>query len=191
MNDRNFLSWLHDRLEHVHGENPMTDYMGKLRSIIAALPEGQDTPNTAPDLETIRLATDAMTADVGATVRAGGRVWSIESDRPTEDPSPTQNIWFTDVTSPGLKDGKWEVDEYNVSILHIRLLDGRAMASRGSWAKRFTAGEYTLDPVPQPEPVCQMCDWIKGASLHPRYAQERMEGPGHTCKKQPQEDTSP
>jgi hypothetical protein len=27
-----------------------------------------------------------------------------------------------------------------------------------------------------------MCEWIKGASLHPRYAQERMEGPGHTCR---------
>jgi len=34
MNDRDFLIWIHQRLEHVHHENPLTDYMHKLRRVI-------------------------------------------------------------------------------------------------------------------------------------------------------------
>ena len=45
MNDREFLCWLHERLEHVHGENPLMDYMHKLRAIIQATPEDKCTPN--------------------------------------------------------------------------------------------------------------------------------------------------
>jgi len=37
MTDREFLVWLHNRLEHVHGENPHVDYMYKLRSIIITM----------------------------------------------------------------------------------------------------------------------------------------------------------
>jgi hypothetical protein len=53
MEDRKFLTWLHERLEHVHGEDPDYDYMGKLRSIIAAMDPEQRTPNTAPDLKEV------------------------------------------------------------------------------------------------------------------------------------------
>jgi len=45
MKDVDFLIWIHERLENVHGENPYTDYMNKLRSIIAAMPQNQYTPN--------------------------------------------------------------------------------------------------------------------------------------------------
>ena len=34
MNDKAFLVWLHERLEHVHKEDPAADYMHKLRAII-------------------------------------------------------------------------------------------------------------------------------------------------------------
>lgn len=46
MEDRAFLIWIHYRLSEIHGENPYTDYMWKLRSIIEALPKDQITPNT-------------------------------------------------------------------------------------------------------------------------------------------------
>lgn len=46
MPDRKFLIWLHERLEHVHGEDPLFDYMWKLRSIIEATPADKITPNT-------------------------------------------------------------------------------------------------------------------------------------------------
>lgn len=36
--DREFLCWLHERLQHQHHESPLIDYMHKLRAII------QDTP---------------------------------------------------------------------------------------------------------------------------------------------------
>jgi hypothetical protein len=36
--DRDFLIWLYDRLENIHGENPTVDYMMKLRSIIDRTP---------------------------------------------------------------------------------------------------------------------------------------------------------
>ena len=45
MRDREFLIWLHTRLEHVHHERPIVDYMHKLRSIIRNIPEDQDSPN--------------------------------------------------------------------------------------------------------------------------------------------------
>lgn len=47
MPDKEFLEWLHARLEHVHNEDPGVDYMRKLRSIIAATPHDRITPNTA------------------------------------------------------------------------------------------------------------------------------------------------
>jgi hypothetical protein len=34
MTDRDFLIWLHHRLEKVHGEDPLVDYMHKLRAVI-------------------------------------------------------------------------------------------------------------------------------------------------------------
>ena len=45
MNDRDFLIWIHERLEHVHGESPLKDYMHKLRAIIKATPADKVTPN--------------------------------------------------------------------------------------------------------------------------------------------------
>jgi hypothetical protein len=45
MNDREFLIWLHARLEKVHGEDPLVDYMRKLRAIIRATPKDKLTPN--------------------------------------------------------------------------------------------------------------------------------------------------
>ena len=34
MTDREFLAWIHERLEHVHHENPHMDYMHALRAIV-------------------------------------------------------------------------------------------------------------------------------------------------------------
>lgn len=45
MTDREFLMWTHERLEHIHGENPLMDYMHKLRAIIHATPASRETPN--------------------------------------------------------------------------------------------------------------------------------------------------
>jgi hypothetical protein len=46
MTDREFLQWLHQRLEKVHGENPNVDYMIKFRAIMFATPLNQTTTNT-------------------------------------------------------------------------------------------------------------------------------------------------
>jgi hypothetical protein len=45
MKDRDFLIWLHARLQHVHGESHIVDYMHKLRAVISSTPADQDTPN--------------------------------------------------------------------------------------------------------------------------------------------------
>ena len=47
MKDREFLIWIHERLEHVHGENRLIDYMHKLRAIIEATPADQESINYA------------------------------------------------------------------------------------------------------------------------------------------------
>lgn len=43
MTDREFLMWIHERLEHAHGEDKLVDYMHRLRSIIRATPEDRRT----------------------------------------------------------------------------------------------------------------------------------------------------
>lgn len=50
MNDKQFLTWIHERLVHVHNENNCIDYMWKLRAIIQAVPDEQVTPNIMTDL---------------------------------------------------------------------------------------------------------------------------------------------
>jgi len=47
MSDRDFLIWIHCRLEHVHGENPENDYMHKLRAVIEGTDNKQRSPNVA------------------------------------------------------------------------------------------------------------------------------------------------
>lgn len=47
MTDRQFLGWLHERLQFVHGEHRNKDYMIRLRAIIRATPPEQHTPNVA------------------------------------------------------------------------------------------------------------------------------------------------
>lgn len=56
MEDREFLMWLHERLEHVHNENPTFDYMHKLRAIIKNTPKDKITPNmgTGNSLESLK-----------------------------------------------------------------------------------------------------------------------------------------
>ena len=43
MTDRDFLMWLHERLEHVHGENACFGYMHTLRAIIENTPKTQQS----------------------------------------------------------------------------------------------------------------------------------------------------
>lgn len=50
MNDKQFLTWIHERLVHVHNENNCMDYMWKLRAIIQAVPDEQVTPNIMTEL---------------------------------------------------------------------------------------------------------------------------------------------
>jgi hypothetical protein len=45
MNDKEFLTWIYNRLIQVHNENAQFDYMNKLRCIIDTIPESQYTPN--------------------------------------------------------------------------------------------------------------------------------------------------
>lgn len=46
MEDKKFLIWLHQRLVRVFNEDPYSDFMWKLRGIIAATPADQLTLNT-------------------------------------------------------------------------------------------------------------------------------------------------
>lgn len=41
--DRDFLAWIHERLQYVHHEHPNADYMHRLRAIVLATPPRQNT----------------------------------------------------------------------------------------------------------------------------------------------------
>ena len=45
MKDKDFLIWLHERLDMVYGEDPLKDYMHKLRAIIRDTPPDRESPN--------------------------------------------------------------------------------------------------------------------------------------------------
>ena len=47
MTDREFLIWIHERLEYVHKENPHMDYMHRLRNIIVTIDPDKETLGTA------------------------------------------------------------------------------------------------------------------------------------------------
>jgi len=60
MKDKEFLKWIHERLEYVHKESPLMDYMHKLRAIIRDMDDEKYSPNThtgnsLKDLETFEL----------------------------------------------------------------------------------------------------------------------------------------
>ncbi len=161
MRDKAFLAWLHERLEHVHNENPQTDYMGKLRSIIAATPADLETPNTAPELDAIRFADVVMTVGHGETLMLSGRRWivEIEEESRTSDPlAPTTRIFFTDLASPGFTREDVCEHDYGIMYAHIRLLTvdgekGAALATRARWANAFREQAYTLDILKPVVPV--------------------------------------
>ena len=44
MNDKDFLCWLHKRLELFYGEHPLVSHMHKLRAIIEVTPPDRVTP---------------------------------------------------------------------------------------------------------------------------------------------------
>lgn len=44
MKDRDFLIWIHARLEN-YGDDPLMDFMHKLRAVITSIPEDQETPS--------------------------------------------------------------------------------------------------------------------------------------------------
>jgi len=46
LSDREFLMWIHERLEHVHGDSGLLDYMHKLRAIIAATSAEQNSASS-------------------------------------------------------------------------------------------------------------------------------------------------
>lgn len=67
MKDKHFLQWLYNRLKKVYKEHYKNDDMNKLRCIIAAMPEDQETPNThMPDWEEMRKRVDEI--DKGGVV---------------------------------------------------------------------------------------------------------------------------
>lgn len=58
MTDKAFLMWLHERLVHVHKENPLFDYMCKLRGIIQTTSFSSESTNS--DTNNIEELRDKM-----------------------------------------------------------------------------------------------------------------------------------
>lgn len=81
MKDREFLMWLHERLEFVHGEKPTADYMHKLRAIIRATPEKLETPN-------LNSCNSIEITSIEAFADKHGLVMEVrERNKPVGDPS--------------------------------------------------------------------------------------------------------
>jgi len=69
MKDRDFLCWIHEKLEHDHGERRTVDYMHKLRSIIAATPPEQNTPNVGHGKNSLEKLRESWPNDASSATR--------------------------------------------------------------------------------------------------------------------------
>lgn len=58
--DRDFLAWIHERLEHVYGDSRLIGHMHRLRSIIAATPAGQHTRVTGEGKNSLEALMDSL-----------------------------------------------------------------------------------------------------------------------------------
>jgi len=58
--DMGFLMWIHERLEHVHGESPLRDYMHKFRTIIAEMNPTQRTKATGQGKNSLKKLKKAI-----------------------------------------------------------------------------------------------------------------------------------
>lgn len=76
MKDKEFLCWIHERLEHVHGESPLTDYMHKLRAIIKSTPEDKETKNMGTGNNLSDIIKTAPNTDFNLTQPAASQVKS-------------------------------------------------------------------------------------------------------------------
>lgn len=76
MKDRDFLKWIHERLEHVYGESPLLDYMHKLRAIIAV---------TDPEQETLNMGMSNSLKDLERDEKLEERKRWAESTQPVYD----------------------------------------------------------------------------------------------------------
>ena len=60
MIDRDYLIWLHERMEHVYKEDRCLDFMRKLRCIISEYPAGKNTPNDTRGLDSMEMLKDLL-----------------------------------------------------------------------------------------------------------------------------------
>jgi hypothetical protein len=51
LTDKEFLIWIYERLERVHGELHIFDYMRRFRYIIETIPINQKTHNEPPQIK--------------------------------------------------------------------------------------------------------------------------------------------
>lgn len=78
MKDKDFLIWIHARLEKVHKESPLVDYMNKLRAIISECPKDKETPNDGRGKNSLEELTreerTTVTFDDATTARIRGGI---------------------------------------------------------------------------------------------------------------------
>lgn len=55
MNDRDFLIWIHERLVKVYNEDPLLDYMHRLRGIIYNTPTKRTSYPSSNSMEDLKL----------------------------------------------------------------------------------------------------------------------------------------
>jgi len=99
MKDKQFLTWIHERLEHVHGENHNVDYMHKLRNIILATHSEQVTPSL-----------------VGADIEPSGLILSKDLIAWVEDNKQQHDEWYA-----GERVGSFDYIDYNELIEEFKI----------------------------------------------------------------------
>ena len=87
MTNKDFLTWVHSRMIHVHGENKHSDYMQRLSRLTQ---EVEDTENDLLSLKTHNSAHLDQLRDLLLEIRKGGQAHIECTDRT----SPTSKLIF-------------------------------------------------------------------------------------------------
>ena len=87
MKDKQYLIWLHERIVNVYKESELVDFLRKLRSIIAATPDEQETQNNGWNTNSLdELIRPHLTSEVTDSMK---RLVKLKELKPVPDGTHT------------------------------------------------------------------------------------------------------
>jgi hypothetical protein len=167
MTDKEFLCWIHERLEHKHRESPLADYMHRLRGIIANTREDQVSPwrlgiNSLEELKATFVPKGYRRLNDGEMMEEDDLIWSANNQwearfattgSPLEPWSPSFRPWSAESTKAmgtTKKNNEWRskpITDRQLQIMEERHIPSSHTMTRGEASDAITE-DLEMSPHP-------------------------------------------